>query len=195
MRKGKRATAAVALFACGVLTVTGCSNESGSAPETESGSTNQQEATAAPEKNKGCPPAEKLESILSADGGTPFSFAGSGPNEDGGWYCKYQPAARNPMGRSFTVYSRKLKSPGAVLPASGPHALPEFGPEAQISTDCEERQGDDRVTVHFARKGEQKNSQEIVFLASGNLIYDCARQLQVMRDLARFFYENPIGID
>jgi hypothetical protein len=76
----------------------------------------------------GCPTADVLKPTLNADGGTSFSFDGSGVWHDTGWFCRYAPAARNPMGWRLDVYHKKPESPGKVQPASGPYAFPEFGP-------------------------------------------------------------------
>jgi hypothetical protein len=172
------------------LTLSGCGTESDPAA---GGAQDVRASTTAAAGKGGCPAAELLKPILGADGGTSFSFAGSGPYRETGWFCRYEPAGRNPMGFRLNVYSRKLESPGAVQSASGPHAFPEFGPEAHLSTGCEQDGGEDRLDVKFARKGEEHNSQEIVFETAGDLIHDCDRQVEVVRALTKVFYDNRIG--
>jgi hypothetical protein len=139
----------------------------------------------------GCPDEKLLEPVL----GTPlFSLAAHNEWSNGGWHCKYEPAGKNSFGYRLDVYTERESynagSPG--MPANGYGAFPEFGPQASFSTSCPSDPGTGRFSVHYARKGQQANTQEIVFMGGDAIINDCAKQLEVMRALAKVFYENQV---
>jgi hypothetical protein len=139
----------------------------------------------------GCPDEKLLEPVL----GTPlFSLAGHNESNNGGWHCKYEPAGKNSFGYRLDVYTEpenyKAGSPGA--PANGYGAFPEFGSQASFGTSCPNDPGTGRFSVHYARKGQQANTQEIVFMGGDAIINDCAKQLQVMRALTKVFYDNQV---
>ncbi|MEU5404344.1 hypothetical protein ABZ348_34260 [Streptomyces sp. NPDC005963] len=141
----------------------------------------------------GCPDPELLKPVL---GSPAFSLSAHGDWHDGGWHCGYEPAARNPLGHRLDVYTERdgyqAGAPGG--PAEGYGAMPEVGRQASFRTSCPGDPGTGRLSAGFARKGGQEaNTQEIVFMAGGDVIKDCAKQLELMRSLARVFYDHQIG--
>jgi hypothetical protein len=179
--------ATVVLLALGGLAA--CSSSEGNGRGPDDGK-NTQTATGKTDSKTGCPDEKLLEPVL----GTPrFSLAGHNESNDGGWHCKYEPAGNNSIGYRLDVYTKPENyiagSPGT--PANGYGAFPEFGPQAWFSTSCPNDPGTGRYDVQFPRKGQQTNTQEIVFMG-GTAINDCTKQLQVMRALTKVFYENPV---
>ncbi|MFI6520061.1 hypothetical protein ACIBF1_31210 [Spirillospora sp. NPDC050679] len=137
----------------------------------------------------GCPDAGLLEPVL---GKPPFHLLRHNPHRDKGWHCRYEPAARNPNGVRLDVYYDPPTSPGGLTRASGYGAMPEFGPEARWATSCPSSPGTGRLGADFARPGEEHNSHELVFEASGAVIGDCAKQRDIVRGLVKVFYDNRI---
>ncbi|MFJ3582812.1 hypothetical protein ACIPPS_11365 [Streptomyces sp. NPDC090127] len=138
----------------------------------------------------GCPDSDVLESVL---GGPAFELASHQAWRDGGWHCRYEPAARHPLGFRLDVFARaKDATMGKPGVASGYGALPEFGQAAAFHTSCPDDPGTGRLSAHFARGGGQANTQEIVFESAGDLVNDCSRQLSLMKALVKVFHEHQI---
>jgi hypothetical protein len=179
--------AAVVLLASGVAACSSSEKDGGGPDEGKTGAA----AAGRTGSTTGCPDGKLLEPVL----GTPrFSLAGHDGWNDGGWHCKYEPAGNNPFGYRLDVYTERegyqAGSPRAA--AGGYGAFPEFGPQASFGTECPGDPGTGRYSVHYARKGQQANTQELVFMGGAALVRDCAKQLQVMRALTKVFYENPL---
>ncbi|WP_411105327.1 hypothetical protein [Streptomyces sp. cmx-4-9] len=140
----------------------------------------------------GCPDADVLEPVL---GRPPFQLVRHQAWRDGGWHCRYEPAARNPLGVRLDVFARaKDATMGKPGTASGLGALPEFGQEAVFHTSCPDDPGTGRLSAAFARKGGQPaNTQELVLEAAGEVIHDCHRQLSLMKALVKVFYDHQIA--
>ncbi|MFF5635906.1 hypothetical protein [Streptomyces sp. NPDC012825] len=147
--------------------------------------------TAGADSSTGCPDAAVLEPVL---GRPAFQLMRHQAWRDGGWHCRYEPAARHPLGVRLDVYARpKDAVMGKPLTASGFGALPEFGQEAAFHTSCPDDPGTGRLSADFARKGGQPaNTQELVFESAGDVIHDCDRQLSLMKALVKVFHDHQI---
>ncbi|MFD3631017.1 hypothetical protein [Streptomyces sp. NPDC058664] len=165
-------------------------------PASESGSDGEgrpnAQAPTSVDSSTGCPDAGVLEPIL---GRPAFQLASHQAWRDGGWHCRYEPAARHPLGIRLDVFARaKDATMGKPGTASGFGALPEFGQEAAFHTSCPDDPGTGRLSAAFARKGGQPaNTQELVFESAGDVVHDCDRQLSLMKALVKVFYDHQIA--
>ncbi|WP_329026576.1 hypothetical protein [Streptomyces sp. NBC_00690] len=180
-------TLVVALAACG------SSGEEGEQEGDQVKAPGGERKPAVEANTSGCPDPKLLEPIL---GSPAFSLSAHGDWHDGGWHCGYEPAARHPLGHRLDVYTERdgyqAGAPGS--PADGYGALPDVGRQASFRTSCPGDPGTGRLSAGFARKGGQEaNTQELVFMASGDVINDCDKQRELIRSLARVFYDHQIG--